>query len=47
MIADDEHVRIIPVAGTCELTESVLQYKVIDFLPSVSALHIPYHLRSS
>ena len=29
MIADDEHVRIVPVAGTCELTESVLQIQRI------------------
>ena len=37
MIAHDEHVRIIPLPGTCELTESVLKKQIIiDFLPFFS-----------
>ena len=43
IIADDEHVRIIPVPGTCELAESVLKSQIIIdliFCPSLSSLII-------
>ena len=39
MITDDEHIRIIPVPGTCELTESVLQQQIVSH--SLSPFTLP------
>ena len=50
IVADDEHVRIIPVPGTRELTESVLVVSVVvddaeDRVPGVvNIIVIPSHI---